>query len=465
MAVVLGAAAGPAAAATTLVDCTKNDKLQQEIDKADDGDTIQIKGICMENIVIRNKALTLVGYNSPGLHGITGVATSTDGVRIESSRGAVLQGLTISNPHFSGVRIRFNSEVEMIDCEVSDSFAGGATGIWVQEGSRFFGLRLTLNDNLRGLGALQYSRAFCQECDLNDNVNWAASALDHSVLSLQDSEVNGDRGLQVNAHSYADIDCAAVGSGHACTLDTNLAGIASQYSTLAFYDAGHDEGDFNGNFHAAEHSQVQLFGTRQQVNPGTNNIGGGSSLRVEPFSANSQVVGHTEVSGFSHALFHDASTVLDGSLSCSAGGDAWVDGAIDLVTPGYTITDCDQAPTACVTSNDVEYIISGGPEPDAGIYVDDILEVFRDEELSPFVQVGQGGGCCQAAAPIRFRGNTGEEIRVVARDGNDCYSLRALYLQKADGSCLTQLSGDIFGPDCGNEPPEQTFFDQTFVLP
>lgn len=90
---------------------------------------------------------------------------------------------------------------------------------------------------------------------------------------------------------------------------------------------------------------MQLLGARQ-LSVGTNNIDGESSLRVEPFTGNSQVVGHTEVSGFSHALFLDGSTVLGvgGSLNCSAAGDAWVDPAIDLVTPGYTITNCDHAP-------------------------------------------------------------------------------------------------------------------------
>lgn len=337
-------AASPAAAATKLVDCSKGKDLQKEIDNAEDGDTIEIKGICMTNVLIKDKAVTLIGHSSPGPHGITGVAANTDGVRIENSRRTRLEDLTINNPFFTGVRMRRHSQVVMEDVEVSNSFAGGGTGIWVEEGSQFDGYRLRLDDNLRGLGATTHSRAFCYECDLNNNVAWAATSIRYSLLSLLDSEVNGDRGLQVNAHSYADIDCAAVASGHACTLDTNLGGVASQYSTLAFYDAGHDEGDFNGNFVALEQSQVQLFGSRQQTNPGSNNIDGGSSLRVEPFSGNSQVVGHTEVSGFSHALFRDGSTVLDGSLNCSAAGDAWVDGSIDLGTPGYTITGCDHAP-------------------------------------------------------------------------------------------------------------------------
>jgi hypothetical protein len=475
VALLAGGMPHTALAKTYKVDCTKNGKLQSTINSAVDGDAIEITGICQENIVIRDKRLTLVGASTPGPHGITGVAPLTDALHIQHGisesqqnveTGTVVQGLTISNPHFTCVRITFQSLVEMTDVKASDCGAGAATGIWVQEGSRFFGLRLTLNNNLRGFGATQYSRAICEECDLNGNVNWAASSWDHSTVSLLDSAVNGTRGLQANQYSYIDIDCPSVVSEHVCHLNaTAIAGQVFGYSTVAFYGAG----EFSGRFQAFDRSQVQLLGARQQSGS-PNLLFGNSSLRVEPFFdgenevESSRLQGETQVNEFSQAVLHGDSTVLDGSLFCSEGGDASVDGAVDL-TGGAVIDGCDHAPTPCVPTDDVEYIISGGPEPDAGIYVDDILEVFRDAEVYPFAQVSQGGGCCQAAAPIRFRGNTEEEIRVVARDGNDCYSLRALYLQKADGTCLTQLSDDIWGPNCGSEPPGQTFFDQTFVLP
>ena len=65
----------------------------------------------------------------------------------------------------------------------------------------------------------------------------------------------------------------------------------------------------------------------------------------------------------------------------------------------------------------------------------------------------------------RFVADTGDTLRVQGIDANDCYSLEALWLQKADGSCLTQLSADVFGPNCGAERPQQIFFDETFILP
>jgi hypothetical protein len=110
-----------------------------------------------------------------------------------------------------------------------------------------------------------------------------------------------------------------------------------------------------------------------------------------------------------------------------------------------------------------EYIISGGPGSNAEIFVDDILRVFVNSNLVTEVQ--QGGHCCPPVPSIHFVANTGDVLRVQAQDANACYSLDALWLQKADGSGLTQLTGDIAGPNCNSEPPEQIFFDQTFTLP
>lgn len=117
---------------------------------------------------------------------------------------------------------------------------------------------------------------------------------------------------------------------------------------------------------------------------------------------------------------------------------------------------------ACIAGGAV-YVISGGLNQDAGIFVDDILRVFLNGDL--IFEGSQGGRCCTPLDPIRFVATAGDILQVQAQDANACYSLEALWLQKANGSSLIQLTGDIFGPNCGSEPPEQIFFDQTLTLP
>jgi len=340
VALLAGGLPASALAKTHKVDCTKQGDLQKAIDAASSGDSIEITGVCMANIVIRDKALTLAGAAAPGPHGITGVAANTDGVRIENSRGTRLESLVISNPVFTGVRIRYFSEVTMTDCEVSNTSAGSATGIWVQESSTFNGTRLLLDGDLHGLGAIGNSRAWCYECDITDSTSWAVYSVSHSSISLLDSVVTGNRGLLAAEASSADIDCASAGSGHACSLaPTGVAGSAAGLSTVRLYESG----DFDGRLLASDRSEVGLVGARQMTAAANNRIDSGSSLRVEPgASGSSGLTGHTDVTGFSHALFYGSSTVLDGSLTCSAAGDAWVEPGIVLTA--YAIGGCDHVP-------------------------------------------------------------------------------------------------------------------------
>jgi hypothetical protein len=117
---------------------------------------------------------------------------------------------------------------------------------------------------------------------------------------------------------------------------------------------------------------------------------------------------------------------------------------------------------SCVATTSAEYIISGGSDPDAGIFVDDILRVFVNADL--VTEVSQGGRCCPPAPPICFIANTRDVLRAQAQDANNCYSLETLWLQRTDGSCLTRLTKDISGPSCGSEPLNQVFLGQTFDL-
>jgi len=117
----------------------------------------------------------------------------------------------------------------------------------------------------------------------------------------------------------------------------------------------------------------------------------------------------------------------------------------------------------CIPTKNTEYILTCGPNPTDGIYVDDFLRVY----INGFkvADINQMGHCCPPADPIHFIASSGDTLRIQAQDGNSCYSIDALWLQKANGSCLRQLTPEIYGPNCGYEPPEQVFLDQSFVLP
>lgn len=341
-----------ALAKTHKVDCTKKSELQKTIQAADNGDVIEIIGICTENILIEGKGLTLIGADTQGPHGITGVLESTDGVRIQNSIGTHLEGLQIYNPHYTGVRIRQHSTVTMRDCEVSNTAGGNGTGIWVQEMSDLVGYGLRLDNNYRGLGAYSHSDARCAECDLNGSTRAAAISWKGSLVTLLDSVVTGQRGIRALESSYIDFDCLSHDSTHDCSLEADIwAGLASWQSTVVFYHSG----DFSGWLRAEDRSKVHLLGARQLVNPSQNAIQDNSSLRVEEgvskdpgtgdyVPENSRVIGETYIAEFSNGLFYDSSTELVGELTCNSGGDAVVEIGIDM--SGLTINGlCAHIPT------------------------------------------------------------------------------------------------------------------------
>lgn len=118
---------------------------------------------------------------------------------------------------------------------------------------------------------------------------------------------------------------------------------------------------------------------------------------------------------------------------------------------------------SCCPSIAAEFVLSGGTNPEKGIYVDDYLRVYINSEL--IAEITQGGHSSPPAEPIHFIANSGDVLRIIAQDANECYSLDALWFQKINGSCLTLITEDVYGPNCGSEPFGQIFFDQTFILP
>ena len=357
--ILLAVAWSPGAeAATRKVKCGKDD-LQKVITAAVSGDTIEITGICQGNYRIDGKDLTLVGAATAGPHGIKGVATDIAALTISRSNNTQLQNLSFSDGAFWGVHAEY-SLFTMSNCTVSRN---AHNGVNLSNSSRLDGDHLVFEGNARGaLYAGRSSYADCEECDFIANVAFAAVSNWGSLVTLLDSVVTGRAGISASNGSYIDLDCASFDLSDDCSLHaTEIAGQASSGSTVSFYGAG----EFWGQVQAADRSQAQLYGARQQstgvirddshTNPGPNStprsnlVGDNSSLRVEPWddteAGSSRLMGTTEVATFSHALLYADSaggdSALVGALNCGSGGDAWVDAGVDL-TAG-SITGCDHA--------------------------------------------------------------------------------------------------------------------------
>lgn len=343
-------AAAAAIAKTSVVDCTKGQSIQAAIDKDPGPLDIQIKGICTENVRIERKQVTLRGTD-PAFDGIRGaVATpAVPALSILYADGVVVRDLSVTNGGTAGVAFHF-SNATMERCRVTNSTF---SGVLVLAASSLNALELTLAENgTRGLNVQSGAIAFCTGCTLSNNAADAALAYSGALLSLLDSAVSGPRGITSLNDSYADIDClSSPTTSVPCGMNaTRFAARAFGNATAALYGAG----DFSGSLLATDRGHVFLYGARQLAQ-GTNARGFPIANWADTFGTlwaetyvdefdvahESQLKGSTIVDSFARALLR-SETVIDGSVDCSAAGDAWADPGV-VVTSGGSISGCDHA--------------------------------------------------------------------------------------------------------------------------
>lgn len=163
------------------VDCDKGEKVQDELDDAEDGDVIEVSGTCVENITINKNRITLEGQ--PG-------ATLT--AAVDEGSTITVQGLNTNISGFSSI-----------------SGSGITSVINVQRGSSVEIQGNTIENGV-GFGIIvnssAYARILGNTIQNNDiagiNVRQSASA---DILS---NTVTGTRrqGIIVSAGAEADID-------------------------------------------------------------------------------------------------------------------------------------------------------------------------------------------------------------------------------------------------------------------
>jgi nitrous oxidase accessory protein NosD len=100
-----------ARAATVTVDCSTGDKLQTAVDAARPGDTILVRGVCAENIIVPDEAarITLDGQGSATVDG----PNPANATIMVLGRGITIRGFTITGGS-AGVQL-FRGGVAIID--------------------------------------------------------------------------------------------------------------------------------------------------------------------------------------------------------------------------------------------------------------------------------------------------------------------------------------------------------------
>ncbi|MEO8349647.1 MAG: right-handed parallel beta-helix repeat-containing protein, partial [Acidobacteriota bacterium] len=334
------APAGTAGAKTVAVDCTMGQTIQAAIDREDGPLVVDVHGICEENVSIVRKNVTLRGVD-PLTDGIDGVVAVPQlaALRLRYVEFAQVQNLTIRNGPAAGISAAFSTLI-LENCRIT-GHAG--QGISATQGTFVDATGTTISQNGGAAVNVQTaSRLFCHGCDVTGNLGFAAVAMSGSVISLLNSVVTGQRGLQ-SFDAYVDIDCVSETSAHACGL--NMTGRAAQANVggvAALFGAG----DFTGQVSASDSGTIHILGARQLatgqpgLGPVQNGIDDfGKLIVAEESGMQSQLFGTTNVSGFGRALLRNAST-LAGAIDCQSAGDAWIDGTV-IKGPGAAVNGCE----------------------------------------------------------------------------------------------------------------------------
>jgi hypothetical protein len=341
-------AAAATAPKTIAVDCTKGQSLQAAIDKNAGPITIEVTGVCVENVVINHQDVTLRGAGSGD--GIQSPST-LPALTIRNVDAARLENLAFSDNPGPAVSI-VASAVLMIDCLISGnnvSSGPGTVAIGAANDSLLDATNLTVSDNHRaGVSVSRGSRFFCHGCAFSGNVGLAAVASDGALVSLLNSTVAQRFGLRAIRGAYADIDCITEPSPHPCAMQaTGVAGQAFDHGVVWMWGAG----DFTGQLTATESGTIGLYGARQiagaqpgQGPPTNDGAMFGKVVAVATFDTDPPRQSRLLATGLSHfsRLVVTDETEISGAFDCSSAADAWLDGSV-VAAPGTTVTGCEHA--------------------------------------------------------------------------------------------------------------------------
>lgn len=307
--------------ATSSVDCTdpdpsKHDHIADALEVVGDPLTIEIRGICHEDVLIERDNVTLIG-SDPTVDGIQAVDTENirgSAVYVRNARFVRLENLHLSGGVWSGVRVMASDTVvEVVSCVLEDNGVQGLGAIYsvvVIEDS-------IVRDNPRGVTAFG-GQLFCTRCSIESASSFGLLAFGGADSHLTDSTVDAATyGVFIIGASPATINGSEITS-------PSFALVATDGGNIDVLDS-----TFSGSVLAQRKSLLTLTDSEQTANPVSfNSLELDSTLQMD---GDSTLVGPTFLNRFATTVITDTST-LDGDLHCASGSDAYCDDPLTQVT-------------------------------------------------------------------------------------------------------------------------------------
>lgn len=325
----------PRGVAGVLVNCNSGQSIQAAVDASTAPAQILIAGICMENVLIRDKDISLRGIQSPSLDGIRSATASLPALTVRGSVIATISNLSFNKSPGTGAAVRGGANITFSNCR----FEENNVGLRVDAGSFVLGNDLTFTANVNSNANASDAMFFCIACDVNGG-GPAAVAIRGAIVSLLDSVVTGSMGLvSQDRSSSADIDCTTINTPHACSMNVSeFAARAVAGGTASLFAAG----PFSGQIIADDRGTVRLDGAQQIGGPPNfaDNLG---EIIVAPLldPPMQSALRGAQAAHFARVLLTGDST-LNGSIQCSGAADAFLDPTV-TVTSGSIVSGCEHA--------------------------------------------------------------------------------------------------------------------------
>lgn len=323
-----------------VVNCSNGESIQAAVDASRAPAEIVISGICTENVLIRDKDVSLRGAQKASLDGIRSTIASTPALTVRGSVIATINDLSFSNSAGTGAAIRGGANITINNC----LFERDRIGLRVDSGSFVIGNNLVFTANSNSNANASDAQFFCITCDVNGG-GPAEVATRGAIMSMLDSAITGTFGLVViDRGSFADIDCLTLDTTHPCSLNVSqFAALGLSGGTAVLTQAG----SFTGQLIADDRGTVRVDGSQQAattVDGQPNIVDGLGELVVAPIVdapvPAQSVVRSTDAFHFGRVLL-TGDSVLKGAIRCNSAADAFLDATV--IRSG-TVTGCEHGP-------------------------------------------------------------------------------------------------------------------------
>lgn len=324
------------------VNCNNGQSIQAAVDANRGPVEILVTGICVENVLIRDKDISLRGTQKPALDGIRSAVASTPALTVRGSVIASINGLSFSGNPGTGAAIRGGASMTIANCLFENN---NASGLRVDSGAFVVANDLTFTANRGTNASTSDGQFFCTSCDVAGG-GPAVVASRGAIVSLLDSVVTGNFGIiAADRGSFADIDCVTFDTPHPCSLNVNqFAALGVAGGTAVLFGAG----EFSGQVIADDRGTVRLDGAQQTATTSDDqpNIADGlGEIIVAPlFDVDppaQSLVRDIEAAHFARVLL-TGDSILKGSIQCSGAADAFLDPTV-IAVRGSTVTGCEHA--------------------------------------------------------------------------------------------------------------------------